>query len=116
IEVSDELEEIVKEDKPRATVDMRITLDDYAINFLMNVTEDDFWAHIVNATKIDMKTWKQAMAPEVGRSSVARRRHPLRTMALKYRRMARGFRKLSKCDDNRCRIKEITRLVRDGVY
>lgn len=116
IELSPETAELVKNHKPRATVDMRIILDDYAISFLQGVSEDAFWQHIIKVTKIDQERWDLALEHQQMRGSAIRTRDELRPLALKLRSMGRQFKKLSRCEDNRCRIKEVTRIIRDGIY
>lgn len=116
VELSPETYQMVKDHKPRATIDVRITIDDFAIDFLQNISEEQFWNHIYKVTKIDEERWEQALEYNQVRGSAIRNRDELRPLALKLRSMGRKFKKLKQCEDNRCRIKEVTRIIRSGVY
>lgn len=116
IMLSDETAKIVKKDEPRSTIDTAITLDDSAIEFLQNITEDTFWDHLIAATGIEQRRWKSALLNSNALGRGIRRPDELRPLALKLKTMGRRFDKLNRCEDNHCRIKTLTKILRECVY
>lgn len=115
IELAPDTIELIKKDKPRASIDMRLTFNDTAINRLMQLEEDEFWQHIYRVTNADEERWNEALEHNYNGSSV-RSRDPLRPLAVKLRSIARNLNKIKKCEDNECRIKKLTSILRRCVY
>tara|TARA_R110000868_G_scaffold61524_1_gene186911 strand:+ start:20654 stop:22453 length:1800 start_codon:yes stop_codon:yes gene_type:complete len=105
---------LVKENKPRAAIDMRLTFNDKAINKIISLSEKDFWNHIYKVTNADKDRWDEAL--EFNSSSSVQRRDPLRSLAVKLRSIGRNLRDIKKCEDNRCRIKTLSSILRRCVY
>lgn len=116
IEISPELAELIDKNKPRVTLDIQITLDDKAILFLDTISEEMFWDKIEEITGKSKRTWKNALDFGHVRSNTMRNRDELRPLARRLNAISKSLKKLNKCDDNECRIKEITRIIRDGVH
>tara|TARA_R110000868_G_scaffold180754_2_gene421427 strand:- start:11156 stop:12955 length:1800 start_codon:yes stop_codon:yes gene_type:complete len=114
VSLSDETASIVKEHKPRASIDMKLTFNDKAINTIIDLSEEDFWQHIYKVTNADKDRWDAAL--EYNSNSVVNRRDPLRTLAVKLRSIGRNLRDIKKCEDNKCRIKTLSSILRRCVY
>ncbi len=114
VSLSTETLALVKENKPRAAIDMRLTFNDKAINKIIGLSEEDFWNHIYKVTNADKDRWDEAL--EYNSSSAVQRRDPLRSLAVKLRSIGRNLRDIKKCKDNKCRIKTLSSILRRCVY
>lgn len=113
LELAPESRQLIKDKRVRATMDMRITIDDKAVEELMAVDEISFWEHIEKVTGTESKRWQEALAPQF---NLVERPDILRPAARRLKRMSRRLYEMRHCPDNPCRIKELTKLVREGIY